>query len=718
MPIMLFAMSVAIFAFHKPVWAEPNLKTAAYFSGAGTEESPYLVSSEEHLIQLSADVRAGLEYEDVWFEMTQDIDFLGQTLLPIGTEEYPFGGTFNGAGYSISNVVIDSTSSLTLGLFGATDGATIKNLGVKNIEISSVDIATEQTQMLVGGICGTATNTTITQCFVKNDDEKTIFVSATKRANVGGICGMLASGSSITNCFSNVNIGAKTNSVSPIDCFVGGIAGNVFNSHVLNSYSAGDVTCDNLVAQNQEANIFAGGICGFVQGSYSSIKNCFVLGNVSSQTKRATDAIFLGALMGGVGSNESQTPDSGNLNFCHFLQTENVNNGLSGIASNVTYNLSGIVFKAQNDIVFFQRSTDFADENSYDVSDGFDFDEVWLIEQNYPELQLFAYYDIQIEQADNLTLSVVGGELVSENTYKFKAGQKVEITATIDSDVEKFYHIQTWRRDQYEIASTAGVTSYEFDCSYSTQGTYSVVLKENTFTLRIVIPSGFSSIASIRFESSLVGSSTFQTQLLYGREVSIEAVLGTTDEAQNYAFSGWFAGSDAATQLNWDSSVLSFKIGDNTVPFDDELNIVLTPKFTRDICRFTVEFDASMGKVRLYETDEFSGDAVANKPIKKGQFLNLEAECLEGYEFLGWFRDGDLDPITKNVKLSGYEIKDDIQNLVAKFQKVGDEEEVKKGLSGWAIFGIVAGCLAVVGAVVLTVVLVKKKGSYKSNWNF
>ena len=78
----------------------------------------------------------------------------------------------------------------------------------------------------------------------------------------------------------------------------------------------------------------------------------------------------------------------------------------------------------------------------------------------------------------------------------------------------------------------------------------------------------------------------------------------------------------------------------------------------------------------------------------------------------------DLDPISKNTMLKGYEIKDDTQNLFAKFKMIGVEEEAKKGLSGWAIFGIVAGCLAVVGITVLVVVLVKKKGSYKSNWNF
>lgn len=711
-------MSVAILAFHQPVWAEPNLKTAAYFSGAGTEESPYLVSSANHLAQFSADVRAGVDYDEVYFELTQDIDFEGQTLLPIGDVENPFRGVFDGAGYTISNIVIDATDTLTLGLFGATEGAQIKNLGIKDIEISSIDVATDETQTLIGGVCGIATNTTISECFIKNQSDKTIDARVTKRASVGGICGMLASGSNITNCFADVDIVVDANTISPIDCFVGGVVGNISNSHVLNSYSAGNLTCGNLISTNQNALMFEGGVAGFVQGTYSTTKNCFNLGDVAIDSLHGADTIFAGAIIGGIGSNSSQTPDAGNLNFCHYLQTSEVNNGLSAIASNVTYNLTGLVFKAQNDVIFFQRTTDFLNENSYDVLDGFDFDEVWLIEQEFPELQLFAYYDIQIEQVENLTMSVVGGEEISENTYKFKAGQTVVINATIEAGVEKFYHIQTWRRNQGEIESTAGLEQYEFVCSYSTQGTYSVVLKENTFTLKIVIPTEFSSIASIKFESSLVGSSTFQTQLLYGREVSIEAVLGTSENAQNYAFAGWFAGSEATTTIDWDSSVLTFKIGDNVVPFDEDLNIVLTPKFTRDICRFTIEFDASMGKVRLYETDEFSGDAVANKPIKKGQFLDIEAECLEGYEFLGWFREGDLDPLSKNLKLSGYEIKDDTQNLIAKFKSIDAEEEVKKGLSGWAIFGIVAGCLAVVGAVVLTVVLVKKKGSYKSNWNF
>ena len=718
-PFLLFAMSVVILSFRTQAWAEPNLKTSSYFSGSGTEDAPYIISSAEHIIRLSNDVNSGIDYKNEFFVLTNDIDFEGQTLVPIGNEDNPFRATFDGAGYTISNVVIDSVNTLKLGFWGVCEGAEIKNLGIRDIEISSLDVATEETSFALGGICGVATNTQISQCFVKNQDEKMFDIKTSKRAYIGGIAGMLAGSSSMFDCFVMTDISALSNTISPVDIHVGGLVGFVDNSHILNSYSAGDIVCGNLVAENVEMRLFAGGVLGFVQGAYSTTKNCFCLGDVSAPTNRATDQIFLGAVIGGINANAAQSPSAGNLNYCHYLQNETTNNGLLAVASNATYNLTGLVFKPQNDIVFFQRTTQFEDENSYDISDGFDFDNVWLIEQDYPELQLFAYYEIEVEQADHLTVTVSGGEQIGENTYKFKAGQTVSISAAIDSDVQKFYHIQTWRRNQTDIESSAGKELYEFPCSYLTQGKYSVILKENTFTLKIVIPTEFSGISSIRFESSLVGSSTFQTQLLYGREISVEAVLGTSEDAQNYAFAGWFAGADATTKIDWDSSVLGFKIGDELVPFDDDLTIILTPKFTRDICRFSIEFDASMGQIRLYETDEFSNNQISNKPIKKGQLLNIEAECLEGYEFVGWFLDkDDLDPISKNTMLKGYEIKDDTQNLFAKFKMIGVEEEAKKGLSGWAIFGIVAGCLAVVGITVLVVVLVKKKGSYKSNWNF
>ena len=141
-PVLLFVMSVVLLSFRTEAFAEPNLKTSAYFSGAGTEESPYIISNVDHFVHLAADVGAGIDYQGEYFILDDDIDFEGQTLIPIGNEENPFRGTFDGSGYTISNIVIDGTNTQKLGLFGACENATIKNLGVSNIEISSLDVVT------------------------------------------------------------------------------------------------------------------------------------------------------------------------------------------------------------------------------------------------------------------------------------------------------------------------------------------------------------------------------------------------------------------------------------------------------------------------------------------------------------------------------------------------------------------------------------------------
>ena len=358
-PVLLFVMSVVLLSFRTEAFAEPNLKTSAYFSGAGTEESPYIISNVDHFVHLAADVGAGIDYRGEYFILDGDIDFEGQTLIPIGNEENPFRGTFDGSGYTISNIVIDGTNTQKLGLFGACENATIKNLGVSNIEISSLDVVTDETSFALGGICAVVTNSEISQCFVKNADEKMFEVNTSKRAYVGGLVGMLAGSSRMSDCFSNTKMIVRNSGVSPIDIHVGGLVGFSNNSHILNSYSAGNIVCGNLVAENGESRIFTGGILGFVQGAYSSMKNCFCLGDVSTETNRATDKIFLGAVVGGISGNASQTPNAGNLNFCHYLQNETTNNGRSAVASNITYNLTGLVFKAQKDVVFFQRTTQF-----------------------------------------------------------------------------------------------------------------------------------------------------------------------------------------------------------------------------------------------------------------------------------------------------------------------------------------------------------------------
>lgn len=94
----------------------------AYFErGDGSAETPYVISNHVHLYNL-----AWLQYlgyfnlgEEInngraqnYFVLKNNINMDGLSIPPIGTEEYPFLGNFNGQGYTVSNCVTANTQEL------------------------------------------------------------------------------------------------------------------------------------------------------------------------------------------------------------------------------------------------------------------------------------------------------------------------------------------------------------------------------------------------------------------------------------------------------------------------------------------------------------------------------------------------------------------------------------------------------------------------------
>ncbi len=55
---------------------------------------------------------------------------------PIGNLSNKFNGTFDGLGFTISNLYINRPSQDYIGLFGYTNNATIKNIGLKDVNIT------------------------------------------------------------------------------------------------------------------------------------------------------------------------------------------------------------------------------------------------------------------------------------------------------------------------------------------------------------------------------------------------------------------------------------------------------------------------------------------------------------------------------------------------------------------------------------------------------
>ena len=138
---------------------------------------------------------------------------------PIGTEEKPFKGFFEGLGHKISGLYIDGSNS-NQGLFGVIDGGIVSNLEVEG----KVKSRSEN----IGGIVGKAKNAyTIRNCLNR--------VEVTGKNNVGGIIGediVEESKGKILNCRNMAIITGESK--------VGGIIG-ISNGDIVNSVNFSNV---------------------------------------------------------------------------------------------------------------------------------------------------------------------------------------------------------------------------------------------------------------------------------------------------------------------------------------------------------------------------------------------------------------------------------------------------------------------------------------------
>ena len=141
----------------------------------------------------------------------------GKGWQPIGTQSYPFTGTFDGQGYEISDLFINRADEGGVGLFyGLYYGGVIKDVGVVNATVTGDDG--------VGGLMGLNVGTVSNSYSTGNVTGEGWYV--------GGLVGLNAG--TVSNSYS-------TASASGSDHQVGGLIGG--NSGTVdNSYSTGGVT--------------------------------------------------------------------------------------------------------------------------------------------------------------------------------------------------------------------------------------------------------------------------------------------------------------------------------------------------------------------------------------------------------------------------------------------------------------------------------------------
>ena len=261
----------------------------------------YFISTVEQLRALATEVNGGTTFSGMQIKLSNDIDLKSEEWMPIGRSDKAFQGTFDGCGYTISNLYIN-TPAHDIGLFGYTSNGKVMNFTLHNAYVNG------KGKQEVGAIAGSPftssySNITLTgnvkvegysyvggmfgKHAYKSMDNLTVRVedgsyvkaeSGTYRTSVGGVIGFMGEGNiTISNVESNINVTGST-------CDVGGITGIAHYGNTFeNCVCTGDVT---LVSANDEGDqLEIGGIAGvWMNSSYGKVtlRNCNFTGTLKS----------------------------------------------------------------------------------------------------------------------------------------------------------------------------------------------------------------------------------------------------------------------------------------------------------------------------------------------------------------------------------------------------------------------------------------------------
>ena len=279
--------------------------------GTGTQQDPWLITSQADLIALAEFLNSGnaetFDTENVgvgnchgyYFKQTADIDLTGVTWEPIGYsgEGYYFAGNYDGDGHTISNATStgknDANGFATAGIFGWVAFGSVENLHVKNANF----VATGHNEYsYVGGIAGLCYGSSIKNCSVVDSSLES------RRDNNNNCAGSIvgySTGGTFEKC------AAENNQVKTM-CYSGGFVGEVDDT-----YGVGNSTFTNCYVakctvisetDDSQGTSFSGGFAGEMTDSTLTLQNCYVYQTALSIAGNAVPqgtGVFAGNLWGG-----------------------------------------------------------------------------------------------------------------------------------------------------------------------------------------------------------------------------------------------------------------------------------------------------------------------------------------------------------------------------------------------------------------------------------
>ncbi len=338
-----------------------------FAGGSGDADDPYLIATEEQLNNIGHNARL----MDKHFELVDDLEFNGLKYFMIAERPYIFTGTFDGAGLTIRNILIEPVFNLSsAGLIGTLKGQAASIRGLTLIDPNVVaDLG-----WAVGSLIGKNDGGSVVDCHA-------VGVHVLGLASVGGLVGSNYSHASISDCSSTGRV-SETTFVPVLFSAVGGLAGeNSFYSEIKNSYAKCDVSGEDCVGGLAGSNLI-----------YGLLENCYAQGSITGTSD------YIGGL---VGRNYG-----GQINYCYSNVPVTGPSGTDGVgafigkqsASGSSYtacfwnsDMTGIlpgIGNATDPNVIGKTTADMQTQNTF-TSKGWDFSSTWKMlrpDEDYPRL--------------------------------------------------------------------------------------------------------------------------------------------------------------------------------------------------------------------------------------------------------------------------------------------------------------------------------------------
>lgn len=357
--------------------------------GKGTNDDPFIITRSSQLKTIST-IPDYLKYS---YKLGCDIDLLGENFIPIGNEETPFTGTFDGNNYSIYNFRnFDKTTNYSYyGFFGYIEDALIKNLKFKDPVFNTDDLSNT-----MGILVGLSKYSTIHNIRVEGG---TLQINKTTNGGYGSIAGGIYN-TNLYNLYSSMDIVYSLKKYYNPSGGIGGLVGfsntldNNNKNYIKESEFSGDFIIDtsyldeeyiNISTFNEDGIGYIGEIIGRDRTLNFNISNLLISGKISLNCQFSEEKCNIIKSKIGYISGSSNTANhfSNSIYYLNEFDTRIIANHdydidkYNNVYAITDYDVDG------SDRYINKNSDKFLKENTYKL----DFSNIWFMNYNKPVLR-------------------------------------------------------------------------------------------------------------------------------------------------------------------------------------------------------------------------------------------------------------------------------------------------------------------------------------------